>query len=98
MSAHIQQNELIPAQYQVRTPRVAPVALSFGVILVIALIILGMPFLVSAGLWFLGMALVLIAYAFISNYRFAVPVWDTAIVGQFVGITGILLLFLAAAF
>ena len=95
MSAHIHQDELIATQYQVRGPRVTPIALSAAVILAITLIFFGMPFLVSAGLWLLGMALTLIAYAFISNYRFAVPVWDTAIAGQIVGFLGIGLLFLA---
>ena len=37
----------------------------------------------------------LIANAFISNYRFAVPVWDTAIAGQIIGFLGIGLLFVA---
>jgi len=55
-----------------------------------------MPLLVSAGLWFLGMALVLISYAFISYHRFAIPVWDTAIAGQITGFIGIGILFLAA--
>jgi hypothetical protein len=55
-----------------------------------------MPLLVSAGLWLLGMALVLISYAFISYHRFAIPVWDTAIVGQIVGFIGITVLLLAA--
>ena len=30
-----------------------------------------------------------------SNYRFAIPVWDTAIAGQIAGFLGIVLLFLA---
>jgi hypothetical protein len=38
----------------------------------------------------------LISYAFISFHRFAIPVWDTAIVGQIVGFIGITVLFLAA--
>lgn len=95
MSTHIQQSELISTQYQNRYPRVVPVALSFGVILTIALLFFNMPLLVSAGLWLMGMALVLITYAFVSNYRFAIPVWDTAIVGQIIGFAGVGLLFLA---
>lgn len=95
MSAHIQQNELTSAQYQVRYPRVTPVALSSALILAIALIFFGLPLLVSAGIWLLGLALVLIAYAFVSNYRFAIPVWDTAIAGQIIGFLGMGLLFLA---
>jgi hypothetical protein len=95
MSAHINQDELIATQYQSRQPRVTAVAFAFAVILAISLLFLSMPLLISAGLWLLGMALVLIAYAFISNYRFAIPVWDTAIAGQIAGFLGISLLFLA---
>lgn len=95
MSAHIQQTELISARYQTRYPRVTPIAFSFGVIITIALLSLGMPFLVSASLWLMGMALVLIAYAFVSNYRFAIPAWDTAIAGQIIGFLGMGLLLLA---
>ena len=95
MSAQIHQDDFIATQYQSRQPRVTAVALSSAVILAISLVFLGMPLLVSAGLWFLGMALVLIVYAFISNYRFAIPVWDTAIAGQIAGFLGIVLLFLA---
>jgi hypothetical protein len=96
MSAHIQQNDQYAAQYQTRQPRVTPVALSSALIFAIALIFFGMPLLVSGGLWLLGMALVLITYAFISYHRFAIPVWDTAIAGQVVGFFGISLLLLAS--
>jgi len=95
MSAHIQQNDQFAAQYQTRQPRVTAVALSSALIFAIVLIFFGMPLLVSGGLWLLGMALVLIAYAFISYHRFAIPVWDTAIVGQIAGFLGIGLLLLA---
>ena len=95
MSVHIHQDEYVATQYQVRQPRVTAVALSTAVILAITLIFFGLPLLVSVGLWLLGIALVLIAYAFISNYRFAIPVWDTAIAGQIAGFLGIGLLFLA---
>jgi len=96
MSAQIHQNDFIPTQYQSRQPRVTAVALSSALILAFLLIFLSMPLLVSAGLWFLGMALVLISYAFISYHRFAIPVWDTAIAGQITGFIGIGILFLAA--
>ncbi len=95
MSAHIQQDDFITTQYRSHYPRVTGVALSSAVILAFLLIYLAMPLLVSAGFWLLGMAIVLIAYAFISYHRFAIPVWDTAIVGQVVGLFGITLLFLA---
>jgi hypothetical protein len=48
------------------------------------------------GLWLLGMALVLILYAFVSYHRFAIPVWDTAIVGQVAGLLGMGLLLVAS--
>jgi hypothetical protein len=96
MSAHIHQDDFITTQYQSRQPRVMAVALSSGLIFAFLLVFLSMPLLVSAGLWLLGMALVLISYAFISFHRFAIPVWDTAIVGQIVGFIGITVLFLAA--
>ena len=95
MSANYQQLELIN-QYQVRQPRVTAVAVSFGLIFAFVLFFLGQTMLVSAGLWLLGMAVVLIGYAFISNYRFAIPVWDTAIAGQIVGFLGIGMLFFAS--
>lgn len=96
MSAHIHQDELSATEYQVRQPRVTAVALSSALILAFPLVFLSLPLLVSAGLWLLGMALVLIGYAFISFHRFAIPVWDTAIAGQVVGFLGICLLFLAS--
>ena len=96
MSANIYQNEPIPAQYQTREPRVTAVAVSTGMIFIFLLYVLGQPLLISAGLWLLGMAVVLISYAFISNYRFAVPVWDTAIAGQIIGFLGIGMLFFAS--
>jgi hypothetical protein len=65
-------------------------------ILAFLLLFIQLPWLVSAGLWLLGMALILILYAFVSYHRFAIPVWDTAIAGQFVGFLGIALLFLAS--
>jgi hypothetical protein len=96
MSAHIHQDELSATEYHVRQPRVTAVALSSALILAFPLVFLSLPLLVSAGLWLLGMALVLIGYAFISFHRFAIPVWDTAIAGQVVGFLGICLLFLAS--
>ena len=95
MSIHIQQNHIIPAEAQVRTPRAVPVAFSSGLIFAFILLFLQLPWLVSAGLWLLGMALILIIYAFVSYHRFAIPVWDTAIAGQVVGFLGIALLLLA---
>jgi len=96
MSIHIHQNEPLATQYQVRHPRVTAVALSSGLLLAFLLFFLHLPLLVSAGLWLLGMALVLIGYAFISYHRFAIPVWDTAIAGQVVGLFGIGLLLISS--
>lgn len=95
MSANYQQVELLN-EYQVRQPRVTAVAVSFGLIIALALFFFGQSLLISTGLWLLGMALVLIGYAFVSNYRFAIPVWDTAIAGQIIGFLGIGTLFLAS--
>jgi len=95
MSIHIQQNNILPVESQARSPRVLPVAFSSALILAFLLFFFQLPWLVSAGLWLLGMALVLILYAFVSYHRFAIPVWDTAIIGQVVGFLGIALLFLA---
>jgi len=96
MSVHIHQDECLTTQYHVRQPRVTGVAVSSAMILAFLLVFLGLPLPVSAGLWLLGMALVLIGYALISFHRFAIPVWDTAIAGQIAGFLGVGLLFLAA--
>lgn len=95
MSANYQQVEIIN-QYQVRQPRVTAVAVSSGLILALALYVLGFALLISTGLWLLGMALVLIGFAFISHHRFAIPAWDTAIAGQIIGFLGIGMLFFAS--
>lgn len=95
MSANYQQIELA-AQYQVRQPRVTAVAISCAIIFTFILFFLGQTLLVSSALWLLGMAIVLIGYAFISHHRLAIPAWDTAIVGQVMGIVGVGLLFLGA--
>ncbi len=96
MSIHMPTNDQITAQYQAREPRVTAVAVSSGLIMAFVLFFIGLPLLVSAGLWLLGMALVFIGYAFVSYHRFAIPVWDTAIAGQIVGFVGIGLLLMAS--
>lgn len=96
MSIHIQQNNILSAESQVRLPRVFPVAFSSALILAFPLFFFQLPWLVSVGLWLLGMALVLILYAFVSYHRFAIPVWDTAIVGQVAGLLGTGLLLVAS--
>lgn len=96
MTAHTQIDERIIAQYQARQPRVTAVAVASGLIFAFILIIASYPLLVSAGLWLLGMALVFIVFAFVSFHRYAVPVWETALAGQVIGMAGIGLLLLAS--
>lgn len=92
MSVHIQSDEIIYSQYQVKQPRVTAVAVAMGLLSAFVLMLLGYPLLVSAGLWMLAMALVCIFFAVVSYHRFAVPVWETAIAGQVMGLVGIGLL------
>ncbi len=96
MSVHIQSDESIYTQYQVRQPRVTAVAVAMGLLTAFLLLLFGYPLLVSAGMWMLAMALVCILYAFVSYHRFAVPVWETALAGQVMGFLGIGLLFAAS--
>ena len=96
MSIHIQTDERIIARYQAREPRVTAVAIASGLLLGFILLLAGYSLLVSIGMWLMGMALVCILYAFVSYHRFAVPVWETAIAGQVIGLVGIGLLFAAS--
>jgi hypothetical protein len=96
MSYQIHADERINAQYKAREPRVTAVAVSSGIVLAFILFFAGFPLLVSAGLFLLGMALVFIAYAFVSFHRFAIPVWETALAGQAAGFVGLGLLFFAS--
>ena len=96
MTVHTQSTERIYARYQAREPRVTPVAIASGVLIAFIMLLAGYPLLVSSGMWFLGMALVFILYAFVTYHRFAVPVWETALAGQVMGFAGLGLLFLAS--
>jgi len=47
-------------------------------------------------MWFLGLALVLIAYAFYVRQRHKIESWEVAIAGQITGLLGIDLLFITS--
>ncbi len=93
MTTHIQQNDLYTTQANARMPRPSLVALVAGVFVAGLLLASSLPLLVAAGLWLLGMALALIGYALLSYRRFGTAVWDTAIIGQGLGLLGMALLF-----
>ena len=94
MTTHIQQNELYAAQANMGLPRPSLVALIAGVFWAgLLVLITSLPLLVTAGLWMLGMGLALVGYALVSYRQFETAVWDTAIVGQGMGLLGLALLF-----
>ncbi len=93
MTTHIQQNELTAGEAGTGLPRPSMVAAITGVVLAGLLVILAVPLLAAAGLWMVGMALALIGYALVSNRHFNTAVWDTAIIGQGLGLLGMALLF-----
>ena len=93
MTTHIQQNELYAAQANMGLPRPSLVALIAGVIWAALLVLSSLPLLVAGGLWVLGMGVALLGYAVVSIRRFETAVWDTAIIGQGLGLLGMALLF-----
>jgi hypothetical protein len=94
MTTHVQQNDLLVAQENMGLPRPSVVALIAGILWAGMLIFLmSLPLLVSAGLWMLGMGLVLVGYALVSYKQFETAVWDTAIIGQGMGLLGLAMLF-----
>ena len=93
MSTHIQQNELYATQATLELPRPSLVALIAGVFWAVLLILTSLPLLVAGGLWLLGMGMALLGYAVVSYRRFETAVWDTAIIGQGLGLLGMALLF-----
>jgi hypothetical protein len=94
MTVHIQHNESLSAQENMGLPRPTVVALIAGIFWAGLLVFLvSLPLLVSAGLWMLGMGLALVAYALVSYKQFETAVWDTAIIGQGMGLLGLALLF-----
>jgi hypothetical protein len=93
MTAHIQHNESLSVQENIGLPRPVPVALIAAVLWFGLIFLASLPLLVSAGLWMLGMGLVLVAYALVSYRQFETAVWDTAIIGQGMGLLGLALLF-----
>ena len=55
-------------------------------------VFLSLPLLVSVGVWFLGMAVTLIAGAFIRNIGREETDWLPALIGQALGVLGLALL------
>ena len=74
------------------------IALVGGGLLAVLLVAAALPLLVAAGLWLLGVALLLIGAAFITNRRAGTAVWDSAIAAQGLGLLGLALLFGASLF
>ena len=94
MTTHIQQNDLLNAHENTGLPRPSLVALIAAVFWAgILLFVASFPLLVSAGLWLLGMGLALLGYALVSYKQFETAVWDTAIIGQGMGLLGLAMLF-----
>ena len=94
MTTHIQQNDLLTTQENIGLPRPSLVALIAGVFwAAVLLFLMSLPLLVSAGLWLLGMGLALVGYALVSYKQFETAVWDTAIIGQGMGLLGLAMLF-----
>jgi hypothetical protein len=94
MTTHIQQHDLLTAQENTGLPRPSLVALIAGVFwAAVLLFLISLPLLVSAGLWLLGMGLALVGYALVSYKQFETAVWDTAIIGQGMGLLGLAMLF-----
>lgn len=93
MTTHIQQNDLYTTQASIGLPRPSLIALIAGLFWAGLLVLAAPPLLVAAGLWLLGMGLALLGYAVVSIRRFQTAVWDTAIVGQGLGLLGMALLF-----
>lgn len=94
MTTHIQHNDLLTTQANMGLSRPSLVALIAGVFWAGLLVfVTSLPLLVTAGLWMLGMGLALVGYALVSYRRFETAVWDTAIVGQGMGLLGLAMLF-----
>jgi hypothetical protein len=93
MTTHIRQNNLYQEHVENMLPRPSLVALFAGVVLAGLLLTMSLPLLVAGGLWMLGMAATLIGYALLSYRRYETAVWDTAIIGQGLGLLGTALLF-----
>ena len=93
MTTHIQQNDFYRTNEELQLPRPSLVAGAAGIVLAGLLLFLSLPLLVAAGLWLLGMALALIGYALLAKRKFDTAVWETAIIGQGLGLLGMALLF-----
>jgi hypothetical protein len=94
MTTHIQQHDLLTAHENIGLPRPSLLALIAGIFWAgLLLFVMSLPLLVSVGLWMLGMGVALVGYALVSYRQFEKAVWDTAIIGQGMGLLGLALLF-----
>jgi hypothetical protein len=93
MTTQIQQNTLYQGHVENELPRPSLVALFAGVALAGLLLATSLPLLVAGGVWLLGMGATLIGYALLSHRRYETAVWDTAIIGQGLGLLGMAILF-----
>lgn len=80
-----------------RPSRPFVVAAAGGGVLAVLLVWAALPLLASAGLWLLGVALLLLGHAFVANHGTAAASWGSAIAAQGLGLLGLGLL-LAASF
>jgi len=93
MTTHIQQTERYTTQVTIGLPRPSTIAVIAGLFWAALLVLASLPLLVAGGLWLLGMGMALLGYAVVSVRRFQTAVWDTAIIGQGLGLLGMALLF-----
>jgi hypothetical protein len=93
MTTHIQPQNIATAQASIDLPRPSTIAVIAGLFWAALLVLISLPLLVAGGLWLLGMGLALLGYAVVSVRRFQTAVWDTAIIGQGLGLLGMALLF-----
>ena len=93
MTTHIQHNNPYQDRAENELPRPLLVALFAGVALAGLLLAMSLPLLVTGGLWMIGMAAALVGYALLSYRLYETAVWDTAIIGQGLGLLGMALLF-----
>jgi hypothetical protein len=97
MGTQIGANNLqAPTSAAVSLPRPARVAAIGGALLAALLLAFDLPLLAAGGLWLLGLAVVLIGYALVVHRHFETAMWDTAILGQGLGMLGVTLLFAAS--
>jgi hypothetical protein len=93
MTTHIQPQNIATTQASIGLPRPSTIAVIAGLFWAALFALMSLPLLVAGGLWLLGMGLALLGYAVVSVRRFETAVWDTAIIGQGLGLLGMALLF-----